>query len=207
MMNNIAFKEKIYVSSFLKEKENFVHSIQKERNGFLKKGIVFGHKYRNGKLIESFCRKNLIVNTSMKLIALLFSQPNTVGPSHMAGGTGDSRFIYNEQSPANSIFPEATVEDEQLFGELDRVTLDLPLPFINPDTLERTIEITNIVECSAVFPEGRLTTDFFVELGIFGGPNADKRNGGLMINHLVWKPPLEKAENELIRLAVWFELL
>ena len=205
MNNGLAFKEKVPVSSFLKEKREFADSLKKERDKTLRRGVVFGQKYKAGKLIESFCRENLIVETSYKLTALLWSQPNAIGPTHMAIGTGDSRFIFNEQLPENSSFPEATVKDEQLFGELDRVTLGLPLPFIDPVTLERTIKITNIVECSALFPEGRTTTDFIVELGIFGGPEADQRNGGLMVNHLVWKPPLTKGADELLRLAVWFE--
>lgn len=142
------------------------------------KGELFLKVYdtsKEGELIHSYHKSNIIVNTASILIARLLKDNDepTNGISYLAVGSGSGSWdLFDPPAPTTA---QTRLENEYYRKAIDMAT------FIHPETGEPTTVRTNIVDYSVSFGEGEAVGPV-VEMGLFGGDATAVANTGTMVN-------------------------
>jgi hypothetical protein len=130
---------------------------------------------QEGRLVYSYHKSNIIVNTASILIARLLknsSEPNH-GISYLAVGSGSGEWdLFDPPAP--------TTSQTRLENEFYRKAIDMST-FVHPETGEPTNAYTNIVDYAVTFGEGEAVGPI-VEMGLFGGDATAEINVGTMVN-------------------------
>ncbi len=169
------FKEKMSgIGAYLK----MVTSSMLAENVKVLKGELFIKGYdtsKEGELVYSYHKSNIIVNTASILIARLLKDNHepSKGISYLAVGSGSGAWdLFDPPAP--------TTSQTLLQNEFYRKAIDMST-FVHPETGEPTTVRTNIVDYSVSFGEGE-SVGPVVEMGLFGGDATGVANTGTMIN-------------------------
>jgi len=139
------------------------------------KGELFLFLREDGKLIKTYHKSNIIVNTASILIARLLKDNTepTSGISFLAVGSGnDSWDPFDPPAPTTS---QTLLENELFRKNISTST------FVDPQTAEPTSIPTNIVDYATTFSESEAVGPI-MELALFGGEASTSANTGTMLN-------------------------
>jgi hypothetical protein len=171
--------------SFFKEKTKRILNmlkispvIREREDGPKLKGELFLKAYDmalDGRLVYSYHKSNIIVNTASILIARLLkdsSEPSN-GISYLAVGSGSGEWdLFDPPAP--------TTSKTNLENEFYRKAIDMST-YVHPETGEPTNAYTNIVDYAVTFGEGE-SVGPIVEMGLFGGDATAELSSGTMVN-------------------------
>jgi len=152
--------------------------LREREDGPKLKGELFLKAYDmalGGRLVYSYHKSNIIVNTASILIARLLkdsSEPSN-GISYLAVGSGNGEWdLFDPPAP--------TTSKTNLENEFYRKAIDMST-YVHPETGEPTNAYTNIVDYAVTFGEGEAVGPI-VEMGLFGGDATAELSSGTMVN-------------------------